>query len=135
MMTSKRLSLFEKRGWKNYLIMIRKNETIRQKLFDGDEQECLKEIFEIENQKIRLIDFYNSPLRDLKKELAGEIFNTTTKENEFKVKNSFIEKYTSEEGLEVHYLIKDDILYLFSYGEFQPGKYMLFLESIYYYSF
>lgn len=44
--------------------MIRKNEITRHKLFDGDEQECLKEIFEIENQKIRLIDFYNNPLRD-----------------------------------------------------------------------
>ncbi|MDQ1161405.1 hypothetical protein QE422_001773 [Chryseobacterium sp. SORGH_AS 447] len=114
--------------------MIRKNEITRQKLFDGDEQECLKEIFEIENQKIRLIDFYNNPLRDLKKELAGEIFDTIVRENNFNVKNSFMEKYRSEEGLEVHYLIKDDILYLFSFGEFPPGRYMLFLESIYHYN-
>lgn len=134
MMTSKRLSLFEKRGLKNYLIMIRKNEIIRQKLFDGDEQECLKEIFEIENQKIKLIDFYNSPLRDLKKEIDDESFETIVRESEFNVRNSFIEKYRSEEGLEVHYLIKDDMLYLFSFGEFQTGRYMLFLESIYHYS-
>ena len=114
--------------------MIRKNETTRQKLFDGDEQECLKEIFEIENQKIRLIDFYNSPLRDLKKELADEIFETIVRENNFNVKNSFMEKYLSEEGLDVHYLKKDGRFYLFSYGEFQPGRYMLFLESIYHYN-
>jgi len=37
--------------------MIKKNEITRQKLFDGDEEKCLKEIFEIENQKIKLIDF------------------------------------------------------------------------------
>lgn len=30
--------------------MIKKNEITRQKFVDGDEQECLKEIFEIENQ-------------------------------------------------------------------------------------
>lgn len=56
------------------------------------------------------------------------------RENEFKVKNSFMEKYRSEEELEVHYFIKDDMLYLFSYGEFQLGRYMLFLESIYHYN-
>ena len=114
--------------------MIKKNETTRQKLFDGDEQECLKEIFEIENHKIRLINFCNNPLRDLKKELADEIFETIVIENNFNVKNSFMEKYRSEEELEVHYLKKDGRLYLFSYGEFQPGRYMLFLESIYHYN-
>ena len=134
MMTSKRLSLFEKRGWKNYLIMIRKNETIRQKLFDGDEQKCLKEIFEIENQKIKLIDFYNSPLRDLKKEIDDESFDTIIRESEFNVRNSFIEKYVFEERLEIYYLKKDDIIYLFSYGEFQPGRYILFFEGIYHYN-
>lgn len=133
-MTSKRLSLFEKRGWKNYLIMIRKNEITRQKLFDGDEQECLKEIFEIENQKIKLIDFYNSPLRDLKKEIDDESFETIVRESEFIVRNSFIEKYVYEEGLEIHYLKKDNIIYLFSYGEFQPVRYIVFFEGIYHYS-
>ena len=111
--------------------MIRKNVITRQKLFDGDEQECLKEIFEIENQKIKLTDFYNSPLRDLRKEIEGENFNTITRENEYNIRNSFIEKYISEEGLEIHYLKKDDIIYLFSYGEFQPGRYILFFEGIY----
>jgi hypothetical protein len=111
--------------------MIKKNEITRQKLFDGDEQECLKEIFEIENQKIKLIDFYNSPLRDLKKEIDDESFETIVRESKFNVRNSFIEKYVSEEGLEVHYLKKNDMIYLFSYGEFQPGRYMLFLEGIY----
>ncbi|WP_426482343.1 hypothetical protein [Chryseobacterium sp. R2ACT005] len=111
--------------------MIRKNKITRQKLFDGDEQECLKEIFEIENQKIKWIDFYNSPLRDLKKEIDGESFDTIVRENGFNIRNSFIEKYVSEEGLEIHYLKKNEMIYLFSYGEFQPGRYMLFLEGIY----
>lgn len=38
----------------------------RQKLFDGDEESCLQKIFEIEHQKIKLTDFYNNPLKDLK---------------------------------------------------------------------
>ncbi len=114
--------------------MIKKNKITRQKLFDGDEQECLKEIFEIENQKIKLIDFYNSPLRDLKKEIDDESFDTIVRESEFKVKNSFIEKYVSEEGLEILYLKNNDLIFLFSYGEYQPGRYILYLESIWNYN-
>jgi len=37
--------------------MIKKDEITIQKLFDGDEERCLKEIFEIESQKIKLFDF------------------------------------------------------------------------------
>ncbi|KPH15043.1 hypothetical protein [Chryseobacterium sp. ERMR1:04] len=109
--------------------MIKKNEITRQKLFDGDEERCLKEIFEIENQKIKLIDFYNNPLRDLKKEIDDESFDTIVRESEFSVRNSIIEKYVSEEGLEIHYLKNNDMIYLFSYGEYQLGRYMLFLEG------
>lgn len=113
-----------------YPAMIEKIELIKQKLFDGDEEECLKEVFEIENQKIKLIDFYNNPLRGLKKEIGAKSFNTLIKESKFSLINSFIEKYVSEDGLEINYLTKNEAIYLFSYGEYQPGRYMLFLEGI-----
>lgn len=114
--------------------MLTKTKIIRQKLFDGDKERCLKEIFEIENQKIKLIDFYNSPLRDLKKEIDDKSFETIIIESKFKVKNSFIEKYVSEEGLEILYLKNNDLIFLFSYGEYQPGRYILYLESIWNYN-
>lgn len=110
--------------------MIRKNEISRQKLFDGDEEKALKEIFEIENKKIKLIDFYNSPLRELKKEITEENFNLIIKESQLVLKNSFIETYISEEGLEVNYLKVNDVIYVFSFGEYQPARYMIFLEGI-----
>lgn len=114
--------------------MIKKIEITRQKLFDGDEEKCLQEVFEIENQKIKLIDFYNNPLRDLKKEIDEESFDIIVKEDKFHVIAGFIEKYTSEEGLEIHYLKNNDSIYLFSYGEYQPARYMLFLEGIWHYT-
>lgn len=77
--------------------------------------------------------FYNNPLRDLKKEIDDESFETIVRESEFTVRNSFIEKYVSEEGQKIHYLKNNDLLYLFSYGEYQPGRYMLFLEDLYNY--
>lgn len=113
------------------LSMIKKIDISRQKLFDGDEAKGLKEIFEIGNQRISFIDFYNSPLRELKKEMDKESFDRMIEESGFNPMNGFLEKYLSEDGLEINYLKKNDIIYLFSYGEYQPGRYMLFLESMY----
>lgn len=114
--------------------MIKKFEISKQKLFDGDEEKCLEEIFELEHQKIKLTGFYNNPLRDLKKEIDEESFNAIIQESKFSLINSFIEKYTSEDGLEVNYLKNHNLIYLFSYGEYQAGRYLLFLENIWYYS-
>lgn len=105
----------------------------KQKLFDGDEGECLQKVFNADDQKITVTDFYNSPLRALKKEIDAESFDKVIEESKFNLINSHHEIYTSEEGLEVHYLIRNKLIYLFSYGEYQPGRYMLFLEGFWYY--
>lgn len=106
------------------------SENFRQLLFDGDEEKCLHEVFEVNHQKIRLNDFYNHPLKELKKEIDRESFDLMVEENSFKGINNIIEKYISEKGLEIYYLKKNNLIYLFSYGEYQPGRYMLFLEDI-----
>ncbi len=110
--------------------MIRKIEITRQKLFDGDEESCLQKIFEIERQKIKLTDFYNNPLKDLKTQIEAEIFSTIVRESNFRIRNSLIGKYMSEEGLEVFYINNGDLIAMFSCGEYQPGRFMVFLESI-----
>ncbi|BAP32485.1 uncharacterized protein CHSO_3448 [Chryseobacterium sp. StRB126] len=117
----------------NLYNMVKKAEIARQKLFDGDEEKCLKEVFEIKNQIITLTDLYNNPLRALQKSIDDETYYTVIKEGNFNLINSFNEKYLSEEGLEVYYLIRNELIYLFSYGEYQPGRYMLFLEGLWYY--
>ncbi|MCQ4141562.1 immunity protein Tsi6 family protein [Chryseobacterium sp. EO14] len=106
------------------------SESFRQLLFDGDEEKCLHEVFEVNHQKIRLIYFCDNPLKELKKEIDRESFDLMVEENSFKRINNIIEKYISEKGLEIYYLKKNDLIYLFSYGEYQPGRYMLFLEDI-----
>ncbi|MFY7845874.1 immunity protein Tsi6 family protein [Chryseobacterium gambrini] len=106
------------------------SESFRQLLFDGDERECVNKVFEVNHQKIRMIDFYDHPLKELKKQTDHESFDLMVEENSFKRINNIIEKYISEKGLEIYYLKKNDLIYLFSYGEYQPGRYMLFLEDI-----
>ncbi len=105
-------------------------ESFRQLLFDGDEREAVNKVFEVNRQKIRLIDFCGNPLKELKKEIDHESFDLMVEENSFKRINIIIEKYISEKRLEIYYLKKNDLIYLFSYGEYQPGRYMLFLEDI-----
>lgn len=105
-------------------------EKCKEKLFDGDEDNCLQEIFEVGNQKIKLTDFYNNPLSALKNEIGEESFNLLIQENKFNQINNFIKKYTSENGFEVYFLKRNDFIYLFSYGEYQSGRYILYLEGI-----
>lgn len=116
-----------------YPAMFENIEIIRQKLFDGDEETGLKQVFDIENQRFKLTDFYNNSLRELKKEIGDKSFGTLMKESAFNLVNSSIEKYLSENGLEMHYLKRNEAIYLFSYGEYQQGRYLLFLEGICYY--
>ncbi|WP_223605568.1 hypothetical protein [Chryseobacterium sp. OSA05B] len=113
-----------------YPAMMENIEMIRRKLFDGDEEKALKHVFAIENQTFKLMDFYNHPLRELKKEIRDQSLNTLMKESKFNPVDSFIEKYVSEDGLEIHYVKRNEAIYLFSYGEYQPGRYLLFLEGI-----
>lgn len=117
-----------------YPAMMENIEMIRRKLFDGDEEKALKHVFAIENQTFKLMDFYHHPLRELKKEIGERSFNTMMKESTFSLVNSLVEKYLSEEGLEIHYVKKNEAIYLFSYGEYQPGRYLLFLEGTCYYA-
>jgi hypothetical protein len=117
-----------------YPAMFENIEIIRQKLFDGDEEAGLKQVFDIENQTFKLIDFYNNPLRELKKEIRDKSFDTLMKESKFNLVNSFVEKYLSENGLEIYYHKNNEAVYLFSYGEYQQGRYLLFLEGICHYT-
>lgn len=117
-----------------YPAMMENIEVIRRKLFDGEEEKVLKHVFAVENQAFKLMDFYNHPLRELKKEIGERNFNTLMKESTFSPVNSFVEKYLSEDGLEIHYVKRNEDIYLFSYGEYQQGRYVLFLEGICHYT-
>lgn len=105
----------------------------KQELFDGEKEEALQKVFDIDYKETSITDFYNNPLRALKKEIDDESFDKVIEESKFTLINSYNETYVSEEGLEVYYLVRNELIYLFSYGEYQPGRYMLFLEGLWYY--
>jgi hypothetical protein len=110
--------------------MIEKFKILRQKLFDGDEQNALNRVFETGNRKISWTGLYSHPLKNLKNETGAETFEAIIRESGFHLQETVVEQYRSQEGLEISYLKDRETIYLFSQGEYQPGRYLLYLESV-----
>lgn len=102
----------------------------RKKIYDGTDDKLPTLIFQVKNINFRLSDFYNNPLRDLQSNLNSFDFEHIVNSANFSKKGALIVNYFSIENLEVYYCVKDSYLYIFSFGEYQPSRYMLFLESI-----
>lgn len=108
-------------------------------LYDGFEtEELYLKTFEEYNIIFKIADFINNPIGKLKSIISNENF---AKIEELYSSNSEFLKYfkdfkfnnipmVSEENLSIYYLIEKKIIYLFSFGEKQPGRYMLFLEGV-----
>lgn len=102
-------------------LMLKKTSP-RQCLYDGQEsQELYSRLFHIENISFKISDILNSSFRKLSSSIT---------ENQFGI----LEKdfgSTSLEGLDIYYLIESQVVYLFSFGEIQPARYLLFFEATY----
>lgn len=98
----------------------------RTKLFDGVEYELFNKEFllNIEGKSLSFIadDITQFKLIDYqgKQEIIYELL----------LKLDGSSNIITKEGLQVYYLSKDDLLIVFSLGEYQSGRYMLFLEGI-----
>lgn len=114
---------------------MKKLTNVNKKLYDGLEDGSLCEKFTIfiesKNYQISLKDFYNNSFNDLEEIIGREEFNLI-KNNEKFIKNNFNGKFYSPENLELLYLQKEQYLVIFSYGEMQPARYVLSVESIYF---
>ncbi len=101
----------------------------KKKLADGLEDDILKQKFEIQvsGKKIELSlkEFYNNSFNELK-----DLKNEVAKNESFQI-SDFDGSYESSERLSILYTIKEGLLILLSYGEFQPGRYQLYVEGVY----
>ena len=108
-------------------------------LYDGLEtEELYKTTFQVNNIIFKISDFKDNSMDKLKNIISNDDFRQIA---ELYNSNSEFLKYfkdykfdkiilKSEENLLIYYLSRQDKIYLFSFGEKQPGRYMLFLESI-----
>lgn len=110
--------------------MIKVVEQLNLKLFDGSEQECLEQIFNVNGKDIKLINIYNNSLRYLRQEIDIADFDLIVQKEELKLGGNICDIYTTHRGLEAYFWLDHDNIYIFSFGEYQPSRFMLTIESI-----
>ncbi|ASK30613.1 hypothetical protein CEY12_11040 [Chryseobacterium sp. T16E-39] len=112
-----------------------KNQNIKkEKLFDGQDSDMLKFSFPLNDKGMKVSSFLNNSLRNLvsDKGTAQEDFEKLIQVEDFEKKGSLIQNYYSKENLEIYYFIDNGQVYLFSFGEFQPARYMIYIEGAWY---
>jgi hypothetical protein len=120
----------------------------RQLLYDGLESQQLydDEIFTIHGSKFTLSKILGNNILELKTLISNHDFLQLIAESEFQTnENSEFRKafkdlphvfddsefyLSKDDGLALYYAITDNLLYLFSYGEKQPARYMLYSEGV-----
>lgn len=101
-------------------------------IFDGLESEILDKSF---NQAgisapIRYNDFANNDFEDLQQVINKDDFESIVKTGGFAPDGGFLNLYKNNDGLRLYYYKKDNTVVVFAYGEFQPGRYKLYLEGV-----
>jgi len=81
-------------------------------------------------KEIRLLDIYNNPLWKLKDRISINDFNTVVASENLKSDNIVIDSYKTSKGLSTYYLFNNTLLYIFSFVEWQPTRFILNIESI-----
>ncbi|MEW5675964.1 hypothetical protein ABGT15_06585 [Flavobacterium enshiense] len=113
-------------------------------LYDGVEnEELFSGFFNVNDLRFTLSEMITNEIANLKKHISEEDFSKITQELKFQTNENsefvrhfkdlrfFEDFYKSDEGLSVYFLNKDNCLYIFSFGEKQPGRYILNLEAVY----
>ena len=111
----------------------------RTKLFDGLEiDELYQKNFKVHQLTFKILDFIENPLDKLNDNISeddyqriGELFNARSEFSRYFKRYKFdVIPLKSEENLLLYFLLKESQIYIFSFGEKQPGRYMLFLKGI-----
>ena len=100
----------------------------RTKLFDGIEDGLFDTDFQlnIEGKSVLFIVDDITPHKLIDCPVKEDVINKLLLESD-----GISNIVTKEQRLQVYYLNEDDLLIIFSMGEYQPGRYMLFLEGVF----
>jgi len=110
------------------------SEIKKVKIFDGIEDELQNfhyEIFINQNRfSFDIEDFYSHPLKELKNILFTDDFEKIVSDGNYKMINKLIATYKSDDNLSVKYVKRGNHIFIFSFGEYQPTRYIAFLDSV-----
>lgn len=124
-----------------------KPQVLYDDIYMDEDQEFNLIIEEEKNIKFKISDLINNSFKSIEDFLSktdlstivekGEIKNNVPEyikrlisENEYADLMKNVKYYKSESHLGLNYLIKNNLLLLFTYGEKQPSRWMLILENV-----
>ena len=110
--------------------MVKIVQKINQELFMGYDNDCWEDVFTVNDMKIRLFDIYNDPLRNLKSKISIDDFNSIVQSERLKLDSLISDSYRTSEGLNTYFLLDKNDIYIFSFGELQPTRVVLNVESL-----
>jgi len=109
-----------------------KLDTNKKQLFDGSENDLFNKEFLIKGEKINIKHIANNKFKKLRDIINDNDFNIIIKDLSIIRHDELFESYkSSDSNLSNYYLIHNNNLFVFSYREFQPGRYQLYLEGMY----
>ncbi|WP_183563912.1 hypothetical protein [Mucilaginibacter sp. SP1R1] len=115
--------------------MITKYITPKLLMFDGAESEVLTRSFDpvtaiAIGARIEFNDFANNSFEDLRAVVGNEDFGNIVKTGGFTIDGGFLNLYHGSSNLRLYYCKRGNTIIVFAYGEFQPTRYMLYLEGV-----
>ena len=103
-------------------------------LYDGFEPDNYQQEFQLSEEfgslRFTLTEILDQPFKNLGKILDSETFKQFAAAQKLKNQNTEWETFVGNGDLSLYYFIRGNKLILVSFGEFQPMRYMIYLESV-----
>ena len=104
-------------------------------IFDGPESEILHKGFDLSQETavstaVKFGDFANNNFEDLQQVISSNDFEFIVKTGGFAPDGGFLNLYKGSQNLRLYYCKKGNTIIVFAYGEFQPFRYLLYLEGV-----
>jgi hypothetical protein len=111
--------------------MITRYAMAKSLVFDGAEREILSKVLDLgQAATVKFNDFANNNFEDLQQVINNDDFESIVKTGGFVPDGGFLKLYKNSDGLRLYYYKKNNTIIVLAYGEFQPGRYKLYMEGV-----
>lgn len=111
--------------------MITRYTKAKSLVFDGTEREILTKELDLGlTSTVKFDDFANNNFEDLQQSINNDDFESIVKTGGFAPDGGFLKLYKNSDGLRLYYYKKNSTIIVLAYGEFQPGRYKLYMEGV-----
>ena len=110
--------------------MIKRSEITKSLLFDNTDGTLYSKTFALPRGQVKFNDFANNNFEKLADVIGTDDFKSIVTTAGFKTDGGFLNLYQGSDRLRLYYAKKDNIIFVFAFGEFQPTRYKVYLEGV-----